>query len=244
MNETLSSIFSTPESGPLDALSLAIRFIASTLLGLVIAEVYRVTKFRSQHRYDRSMYVTLVLLTVLICMVTTVVGNSIARAFSLAGALAIVRFRTVVEDTRDTAFVIFGVVIGMAIGCAQWLVPLVGVPVVSLAALGMQQLNWPTTNLPTTALPASSGPDWYRIRLRLGLGVDIRSGIRQAIDEVFNEPRLIEIQTAKQGAAIDVVYDARWSGQVEPLEWVNRLNRMEGIQSVALERVVEPIARL
>lgn len=239
MNETLSSIFSTTETGPLDALSLAIRFAASTALGWIIAEVYRITKFRSQNRYDRSMYVTLVLLTVLICMVTTVVGNSIARAFSLAGALAIVRFRTVVEDTRDTAFVIFGVVIGMAVGCAQWLVPLVGVPIVSLAALAMQQFTSPSSSHPTTAKQ-----DWYRIRLRLGLGVEIRGPIQQAIDGAFREPKLIEIQTTKQGAAIEVVYDALWADQCDPLEWVNRLNRMEGIQSVALEKATESSASL
>ena len=49
-------------------------------------------------------------------MVSMVIGNEIARAFSLVGALSIVRFRTVVEDTRDTAFVIFAVVVGMALG--------------------------------------------------------------------------------------------------------------------------------
>ena len=50
------------------------------------------------------------LLTILIAMVTMVIGNNMARAFGLVGALSIVRFRTVVEDTRDTAFVIFAVV--------------------------------------------------------------------------------------------------------------------------------------
>ncbi|XZE36415.1 DUF4956 domain-containing protein [Pirellulaceae bacterium SH501] len=235
MNEALSSIFSNTETGSLDVLNLAIRFAASTLLGWIIAEVYRFTKFRSQNRYDRSMYVTLVLLTVLICMVTTVVGNSIARAFSLAGALAIVRFRTVVEDTRDTAFVIFGVVTGMAIGCSQWLVPLVGVPIVSLAALGMQQF---TSH--SFSSPVAPKQERYRIRLRLGLGVNIRGPVEQAIDDAFRELKLIEIQTTKQGAAIDVVYDALWSGQLDPLEWVNRLNRMEGVQAIALEKSTEP----
>lgn len=235
MNEALSSIFSNTETGSLDALNLAIRFAASTLLGWIIAEVYRFTKFRSQNRYDRSMYVTLVLLTVLICMVTTVVGNSIARAFSLAGALAIVRFRTVVEDTRDTAFVIFGVVTGMAIGCSQWLVPLIGVPIVSLAALGMQQFT-----SPSFSNPVAPKQERYRIRLRLGLGVNIRGPVEQAIDDAFRELKLIEIQTTKQGAAIDVVYDALWSGQLDPLEWVNRLNRMEGVQAIALEKSTEP----
>ena len=56
------------------------------------------------------------LLSILIAMVTQVIGDNIARAFSLVGALSIVRFRTVVRDTQDTAFVIFAVAVGMAMG--------------------------------------------------------------------------------------------------------------------------------
>ena len=52
-----------------------------------------------------------------------------------AGALAIIRFRTVVQDTRDTAFVIFAVVVGMAVGTKLAIIALIGIPVVALAAL-------------------------------------------------------------------------------------------------------------
>ena len=70
-----------------------------------------------------------------------VIGNNVARAFSLVGALSIVRFRTVVDDTRDTAFVMFAVIIGMAVGAGQYLVPAAGIPTIALAALAMNQLG-------------------------------------------------------------------------------------------------------
>jgi hypothetical protein len=57
-----------------------------------------------------SFPITLALLSVLIAMSTQVIGDNVARAFSLVGALSIVRFRTVVRDTKDTAYVIFAVV--------------------------------------------------------------------------------------------------------------------------------------
>ena len=59
------------------------------------------------------------MLAIMIALVTQVVGNNAARAFSLVGALSIVRFRTVVRDIEDTAFVIFAVAIGMAAGASQ-----------------------------------------------------------------------------------------------------------------------------
>ena len=77
---------------------------------------------------------TLVLLCILIAMVTQVIGDNVARAFSLVGALSIVRFRTVVSDTRDTAFVIFSVIVGMAIGAGHTEVALLGFVVIVPAA--------------------------------------------------------------------------------------------------------------
>ena len=77
------------------------------------------------------------LLAVLIAMVTQVIGDSVARAFSLVGALSIVRFRTVVRDTQDTAFVIFAVVVGMAVGARDPWVALIGLAIVGAAAFVM-----------------------------------------------------------------------------------------------------------
>ena len=100
------------------------------------------------------------LLSILIAMVTQVVGDNVARAFSLVGALSIVRFRTVVRDTQDTAYVIFAVAIGMAIGAHHFWVALAGVGVVALAAFMMrgQTVTGRTAALPDPGSPRP-GPD-------------------------------------------------------------------------------------
>src|SRR4026209_160607 len=95
-------------------------------------------------------------------MSTQVIGDNIARAFGLVGALSIVRFRTVVEDTRDTAFVIFAVVVGMAIGAGYSIVAGVRLPAVLLAALGMQHF------MPD----APAGSNSSTLMVRIGLGHD------------------------------------------------------------------------
>src|SRR2546430_16835316 len=80
---------------------------------------------------------------------TQVIGDNVARAFSLVGALSIVRFRTVVRDTQDTAFVIFAVIVGMAVGADHVWVGIVGLAVVSVAIFILRPRrknavsNWP-----------------------------------------------------------------------------------------------------
>src|SRR5436190_5062072 len=107
--------------------------IVAFIGGLLVAGIYRGTRAPS-HR-NPSFPATLVLLSILIAMVTQVIGDSVAKAFSLVGALSIVRFRTVVRDTQDTAFVIFAVVVGMAAGAGAYAIAAVGLAVGGLAAV-------------------------------------------------------------------------------------------------------------
>lgn len=113
---------------------LAWRLGNAFLLGCLAAGIHHLTLRDPVRPANRPFLATLVLLSVLVALVALVIGNSVARAFSLVGALAIVRFRTVVEDTRDTAFVIFAVVVGMAAGVGYLVAPLLGIPLVFLAA--------------------------------------------------------------------------------------------------------------
>ena len=129
MPEFLKSPFGNgPNVAPLDVL---IRLLVALVLGGLVAWIYRRT--RKSTDITASFPVTLVLLSILIAMVTQVIGDNVARAFSLVGALSIVRFRTVVRDTQDTAYVIFAVVVGMAVGANNLWVSLIGIGVVGLA---------------------------------------------------------------------------------------------------------------
>ena len=127
-----------PPTNPAD---LAIRLIVAVLLGAGVAGVYRAT--RGSTGASPTFPITLVLLSVLIAMVTQVIGDNVARAFSLVGALSIVRFRTVVRDTQDTAFVIFAVVIGMAVGARDLIVAGIGIVIVGGAAFLMRPRRRP-----------------------------------------------------------------------------------------------------
>ena len=114
-------------------LTMAGRLLIAFALGVLVTRIYRWTHHREAKPPD-SFLTTLALLTILITMSTQVIGDNVARAFSLVGALSIVRFRTAVQDTRDIAFVICAVVVGMAVGAGYLAVALTGLPVVGLAA--------------------------------------------------------------------------------------------------------------
>jgi hypothetical protein len=88
-------------------------FVA-VVLSLPIAWVYMYT--RQKKGYQQSVVHSIVLLPAVVAAISVLVRNNIALAFSLAGIVAAVRFRTSLEDTRDAVFV-FGVcALGLACG--------------------------------------------------------------------------------------------------------------------------------
>jgi hypothetical protein len=199
---------------------IALAFVA----GFVVAGVYVIGIGRRKDE-NSTLPTTLVLLTVVIALVTLVIGNSVARAFGLVGALSIVRFRTVVEDTRDTAFVIFAVVIGMGIGAGYAFLAAIGIPAVLAAAL-LMRWGWPDTNgLPRPAT----------LTVRIGLGTEPEKLLGPAFGPHLSEYRLIGSATAKQGAALELTYSVRLRNPAATYALVADLNRVEGVQGVELK---------
>jgi hypothetical protein len=226
MPEFLRNAFgNAPPSNPVDVL---LRITAAVLLGAAVAWVY--VRTRDREDISPTFPVTLVLLSALIAMVTQVVGDNVARAFSLVGALSIVRFRTVVRDTQDTAFVIFAVVVGMAVGSRDLVVAGIGLLIVGLAALIMR---------PRSIKPAAvTAP--VVIRLRLGLGHDLESSVGATLDAHMTGRHLLSMSTAKQGLSLDVSYVGHLKSGANEETLVKTLNRLEGVQGVELTRRTEP----
>ncbi|HUG41674.1 MAG TPA: DUF4956 domain-containing protein [Longimicrobiales bacterium] len=94
-------------------LTTGIVFVGTVLLVLPVAWVYTFTR---RLRYDRSLVHTLVILPPLVAGIVMVVKNSLALAFSLAGIVAAVRFRTTVKNPKDAVHIFLVIGIGLAAG--------------------------------------------------------------------------------------------------------------------------------
>ena len=112
----------------------------SFLLGLIISLVYK--KTHKGLSYSQSFMVTNVFVTVIVCMVIMIIGNNLARAFALVGALSIIRFRTVVKDTKDTAYIFWSLASGMATGTGSYFLAVMGNLILSLIAFTLYKTNF------------------------------------------------------------------------------------------------------
>jgi hypothetical protein len=215
---------STTITPNLTLVDLLLRLAIALAAGWCISWVYRNT--RPARDLTPSFPATIVLLAVLIAIVTPVVGDSAGRAFALVGALSIVRFRTVVRDTQDTAFVIFAVVIGMASGAGQPVVAAAGFVVVSLAAFLMRRRD--------VAVAGDDG--MFDLSIRMALGQDLQTVLDTTLAPYVQAHRLVSLETSGKGTALDASYETRLKHTAAADEMVKALNRIEGVQSVGLKR--------
>ena len=63
---------------------------------------------------DKNFFFIYILLIKIIIFL--LVGNNVARAFSLAGAFSIIRFRSTPGDTKDISYIFFTLAVGLASG--------------------------------------------------------------------------------------------------------------------------------
>lgn len=131
---TLDELFSplqVPQS------QLAERFILALLLAFIIGMV-NAWCYKWTHRgvsYSRTFTHALVLIAIIAAISMSLVASNALVAVGLLGGLAIIRFRTVVRDARDTAYVFLCLICGMAAGFGYYGTALIGAVVANLVAL-------------------------------------------------------------------------------------------------------------
>ena len=112
----LESIFGTATEtiSTIDISTAIITVIVSFAVGVLISITYMKTAGREN--YSQNFALTMVLTPAVIAVIILLIGSNIARAFSLAGAFSIIRFRSAPGEPKDIAYVLFTMAAGLAAG--------------------------------------------------------------------------------------------------------------------------------
>ncbi len=117
-------------TAPDDFQGMLLSLLLMFLCGHVIAWVYMLC--HSGLSYSRSFVNSLIVLGVIVSVVMMVMANNLLIAFGLMAVFAIVRFRNILRDTLDTAYILASITIGMATGTKKYTTAVVGTAVFAL----------------------------------------------------------------------------------------------------------------
>lgn len=204
---------------PLDVASV---FFLSLILSLILGWVYRAT--HKGVSYSQTYVHTLVLFGVVVAFIMLIIGSNIARAFTLVGALSIIRFRHAVKESRDIAFVFMVMAIGMACGTRFFMLAVFATIGLSATTLMMTKLNMFAKVIRERILIV-------RVPSQLRYDEVFAEVFRKFLDE-FN---LISLETVGEGASLqEAVYSVVLKPRVETDRFIEAVREANGNNKVAL----------
>lgn len=204
--------------------------IAAFVLSQMIAFLYVRT-----HRglsYSVSVAQTLVALSLIIALVMLVVGNSVARAFGLFGALALIRFRTPIKDSRDTVYLFFSVAVGIAAGTQNIAAAAVGTLVICavLAYLHLVQFG---TRYSHDGL----------VRFRCPADDTLEEQIRAALQKHCDQWSLLHLRQAGPDQSMEFAYQVKMIDKGNSSRLAQEITALPGISDLSLlmqDEEIEP----
>jgi uncharacterized membrane protein YhiD involved in acid resistance len=214
-------MFAQPPGASVALSDFLLRLLTAWLCGQLVGWFYS-----SSHgvlSYSQNFVQSLVMLSMVICVIMSVVGDSLARAFGLAAALAIVRFRTPVKDARDTVFLFMSVAIGMAAGAGQMALAATSTIVIGSASVF---LNW-------SAYGTRSKAEGL-LRFRMDGAPELREAVQALLSQYTWTFELSAARQAGAGSARELVYDVNLRKNQAGDELVRALTELEGIDGVSL----------
>jgi hypothetical protein len=195
--------------------------ILSFLLAMVVASVYKATY--KGVSYTQSYVHTLIMMSMIVAIIMLVIGSNIARAFTLVGALSIIRFRNAVKDTRDVGYIFFAMAVGMASGTRFYLLAVVATLVISFILWGMANLNMFAKDVREQILKVRVPADMAHERL-----------FEHVFDRYLNRYNLVAMETVQAGLLTELVYGVELKRPADGPALMQELSKLNDNNKVAL----------
>jgi len=136
----------TAESGLRPGTLTLFALTGALLTSLPVAWVYSLT--RRKKGFDQSMVHTVILLPLAVAGMVVLIQHSLALAFSLAGIVAILRFRNTLDDTKDGVYVFVATSIGISAAVGELVVGIVTSVVFNVVVLALWWIDFARTPTP------------------------------------------------------------------------------------------------
>ena len=198
-------------------LVMVLSFALSAFIGWIYKFTHRGTS------YTQSFVFTLVLNGMVVALVMLVIGSDIARAFSLVGALSIIRFRNAVKETRDVGFIFFTMAIGMAIGTGFYLLAVAGAIFISLVILLMTRYNWYAREMSS-----------HILHIQVHNGAPFETLFDRTFAKYTSSSELISADSIQSGTLTELTYSVGLKKSAEVQEFLTEIGNLNGNNRVTL----------
>ena len=223
----LDTIFSANTVATTISLSDALlTIIISFILGALISLTYMKTSSRGG--YSQNFVFTLVIIPTVIAIIVFIVGSNVARAFSLAGALSIIRFRSAPGDSKDISYVLFTTSAGLAVG-----VGLFGYGILFTGCLCLLMFVLKSVNFGRNKIAENL------IKITIPEDLDYEGVFDDLFLEYTKSHELIKVKTTDLGSLFQLVYTVVLDNKISQKEFIDELRCRNGNLNITLSMYAE-----
>ena len=207
-------------AAPTNYIALVIGLLLAFVCGHTIAWVYMFT--HTGLSYSRSYVNTLILMPVIVALVMMILANNLVLAFGLMAIFAMVRFRSILRDTLDTAYVLAVIVIGLACGTSKFTSAVIG----CLATAGIMFYFWATAFGTRHRYDLIVNVQWIRPAAELG-------ELRQLLTRHSRHTQFASQRSNEGAPGIDLSYRLLLRDPARSQELMDELHALQGVARVS-----------
>ena len=218
----LEELFRLHEVG---ARATAVEVIFTVLICFALQLLITYSYIRT-HRgrfYSQSFVHTLVIVGVTISVIIIVIGSNIARAFSLAGALSIIRFRSAIRDPRDVAYVFFSMGVGLACGAGLFTAAIIKSVLLSLIVVLLETTDY-----------GRNEDKLKLLKITLPENLNYEGLYDDVLNKYTDQHSFLSVRTVSLGTMFEVVYSVRVKRGISEKEMIDEIRERNGNLNVAL----------
>ncbi|GAB4136755.1 MAG: DUF4956 domain-containing protein [Ignavibacteriales bacterium] len=194
-------------------------FIVALVCGLILSFFYK--KSYAGPGYLKSFVNSLIILTLITALVIMIIGNNLARAFGLVGAMSIIRFRTAVKDTNDIVYIFFSLAVGMAAGVGLHGLAFIGTMFIGLTSLAL-----------TKIFISSKGNRDFLLQFNFRSTGNDESVLESVFNKYLKKVKLINIKSIGENNISEYSYYVNFKSHSNTSEFINELRRIDGMMQV------------
>lgn len=194
--------------------------VSALILGVVISLTYMLTHKRT---YQQSMAITLTMLPIILSVIILFVGSNVARAFSLAGTLSIIRFRSAPGDPVDIGYIFFDIAAGLACGVGLYLYGALFTVILCIFLIAIGKLNF--------AKPKTQNK---LLKIVIPENLDYEGAFDDLFKKYTSSYSLQKIKTTDLGSLYELVYDITVKNETDEKQFIDDLRCRNGNLNIVL----------
>lgn len=215
------TIFTTTTENTINISQSILAVVTAVIIGLVIGVTYML--LCKKEGYQKNFIFGLIIIPAVVTVVIMLVGSNVARAFSMAGAFALVRFRSAPGSAKDIAVVFFSMAVGLACGlgyitfaaCFAVIILLV------MAALTIVGIG-------------SDSEKMKQLRIMIPEDLNYNSIFDDLFEKYTDGSKLNKVKTTNMGTMYELTYNIKLKNSIDEKEFIDNIRMRNGNLNITM----------